>query len=45
MRRVSLMIREDFVREKMLNIVVDSIRNVIPDDMSDTGPKRFAIKI
>lgn len=44
-RRVSLMIREDFVREKMLNIVVDSIRNVIPDDMSDTGPKRFAIKI
>lgn len=44
-REVSLVIREDYVRERMLNIVADTIKTFIPDNMLDARLKRFAIRL
>lgn len=44
-REVSLLIRDDFVRERLLNVIAGCIRRIIPDSMLDTRLKRFAIKI
>ena len=44
-REISLVIRKDYVREKILNIVADNIRRVIPEHMIDARLKKFAIKI
>jgi LysR family transcriptional regulator, hydrogen peroxide-inducible genes activator len=44
-REVSLVIRKDYVREKLLNIISDNIRKIIPEHMIDSRLKKFAIKI
>ena len=44
-REVSLVIREDFVRERLLNIVATAVKNIIPEPMLDSRLKKFAIKI
>lgn len=44
-RLVSLFIRRDFVRESLLNIVIDGIKNIIPEHMLDERIKKFKIKI
>ncbi len=44
-REISLVILEDFVRERMLNIVADTVKTIIPAPMLDTRLKKFAIKI
>ncbi len=44
-REVSLVVRNDYVRERMLNIVADAVKNIIPDRMLDSRLKRFAIRI
>lgn len=44
-REVSLVIREDYVRERMLNIIADTIKTFIPDNMLDARLKKFAIKL
>lgn len=44
-REVSLVIRRDYVREKLLNIVADGVRGIIPEHMVDSRLKKFAIKI
>ena len=44
-REVSLVIREDYVKERMLNILADEIKKIIPDEMLDSRLKKFAIKI
>ncbi len=44
-REISLVIRRDFVREKMLNIVADAVKAVIPEQMLDGRLKKFAIKL
>lgn len=44
-REVSLVIREDFVRERLLNIIADCIKQIIPAHMLDDRLKRFAIKL
>lgn len=44
-REISLVVREDFVRERMLNIVADTIKAIIPADMIDSRLKKFAISI
>lgn len=36
-REISLMIREDFVRDRLLNIIRDCIRSIIPEKMLDSG--------
>ena len=44
-RRVGLVIRKDFVRQRLLNILSDAIKKVIPDYMVDARLKRFTIKL
>lgn len=44
-REVSLVIRRDFVRERLLNIIADAVKQVIPEQMLDARLKKFAIRI
>ncbi len=44
-REISLVVREDFIRERMLNIISDTIKAIVPDEMLDERLKRFSIKI
>lgn len=44
-REISLVIREDYVRERLLNIVADTIKTIIPKDMIDGRLKKFSIVI
>lgn len=44
-REVSLMIRQDYVRERMLNILAGSIRRILPEEMIDKRLKKFAISL
>lgn len=42
-RTISLIIRDDFVRERMLNIVAEAVKGVIPEEMIDKRLKNFKI--
>jgi LysR family hydrogen peroxide-inducible transcriptional activator len=44
-REISLVIRKDFVRERILNEVANAVKKSIPEHMIDPGLKKFAIKI
>lgn len=44
-REISLVIRQDYVREGMMNAVADSIKKIIPEQMLDGRLKKFAIRI
>lgn len=44
-REISLVVRNDFVRERLLNIVAECVRNIIPEYMVDSRLKRFAIRL
>ncbi len=44
-REISLVIREDYIRERMLNIIADAIKSIIPEEMLDERLKKFTIKI
>lgn len=44
-REISLVIRNDFVRERMLNEVASAVRKIIPEHMIDTRLKQFAIRL
>ncbi len=44
-REISLVIREDYIRERMLNIIAETIKSIIPDDMLDERLKKFSIRI
>lgn len=44
-REISLVVRRDFVRERLLNILSESIRAIIPEHMIDPRLKKFAIKL
>jgi LysR family hydrogen peroxide-inducible transcriptional activator len=44
-REVSLVFRQDFVRERLLNEMVGCIRNIIPSDMMDKRLSRFRVKL
>ena len=44
-REISLIVRYDYVRERLLNIVAECIRSIIPEEMVDERLKKFAIKI
>ena len=44
-REISLVVRFDYVRERLLNILAASIREIIPDEMVDPRLKKFAIKL
>lgn len=44
-REISIVVRNDYVREGMLNIVSDIIKKIIPDSMLDQRLKKYAIRI
>jgi len=44
-REISILIRKDFVRERILNEIVNSIKKVIPEEMLDNRLKKFAITL
>lgn len=44
-REISLVIRQDYVRERLINSVADAVKTIIPEEMLDTRLKKFAIKL
>jgi LysR family hydrogen peroxide-inducible transcriptional activator len=44
-REISLVIRQDYIKERMLNSVADTIKQIIPQDMIDDRLKKFSIKL
>ena len=44
-REISLVIRQDYVRERLINAVADAVKAIIPDEMLDARLKKFAIKL
>lgn len=44
-REISLIIRQDYVRQALINSLVDSVKKVIPEQMIDSRLKKFAIKL
>ena len=44
-REISLIIRRDFIKERMLNAVADTIKQIIPEEMLDARMKKFAIRL
>lgn len=44
-REVSIVIRKDFVKERMINAVADGIKAIIPEELLDNRLKKFRIKL
>ncbi len=44
-REISIIVRKDFVRERMLNIIASEVKNIIPESMVDSRLKKFTIKL
>lgn len=44
-REIAFVIRKDFVRERMLNILSETVRSVIPEEMIDPYLQKFPIKL
>ena len=44
-REISLVIRKDYVKERLLNIISESIQKIIPEPMIDSRLRKFAIRL
>lgn len=44
-REISLILRTDYVRQGLVNTIVDAVKAVIPEDMIDARLKKFAVKL
>jgi len=44
-REISLVIRKDFVRERILNEIAATIKKIIPENMIDKRLKKYSIKL
>lgn len=44
-RRVSLYIKEDYIRQRMLNIIVDTLKAFMPKEMLGEGILKYGIKL
>lgn len=44
-REVSIVITNDFIRERLLNVVVDTVKSIVPYEMIDERLKKFAIRL
>lgn len=45
LREISLVVREDYVKEQMLNVCANLIKHTIPEKMIDARLKKFAIRL
>lgn len=44
-REVAFVVRKDFVKERMINILADAIKSIIPEPMLDSRLQKFSIKL
>lgn len=44
-REISLVVKDDFAREKLLNEVVETIKQFVPEEMLDERLKRFRLRL
>ncbi len=44
-REISLVTRKDFLREKVLNIIIDEVKQAVPKEMQDSKLKQFVVDI
>lgn len=44
-REISLVIKKDFIRERLINAVADTIKKVMPNHMLDERLKKFSIRL
>ncbi len=44
-REISLVIKKDFVRERLINAVADTIKKIMPEKMLDERLKKFSIRL
>lgn len=44
-RQVSLLVKEDFVRERMMQAVLDVLQQIIPEEMMDNRIKKHAVRL
>lgn len=45
LRKISMYIREDYVRERMLNTVIDTMKQIIPHSMMEPGILRNGLRL
>jgi LysR family hydrogen peroxide-inducible transcriptional activator len=44
-REISIVIRRDFIKERLINAVANTIKSVMPENMLDERLKKFSIKL
>lgn len=44
-REISIIIRNDYIKERIINAVADTIKKIIPEHMLDEHLKKFSIKL
>lgn len=44
-REIALVVRKDFVKERMINILADALKSILPDAMLNERLKKFRIKL
>lgn len=44
-REISLIVRNDYVKERLLNVLVEQVKNIIPSSMIDERLKKFAVRL
>jgi LysR family transcriptional regulator, hydrogen peroxide-inducible genes activator len=44
-REISLVIKKDFIRERLINAVADTIKKIMPNHMLDERLKKFSIRL
>ena len=44
-REISIVIKKDFIKERIINAVADSLKTIIPDHMLDERLKKFSIRL
>ena len=44
-REIALVVRKDFVKERMINILADALKSILPDAMLNERLKKFSIKL
>jgi LysR family hydrogen peroxide-inducible transcriptional activator len=44
-REIAFVVRKDFVKERMINILADALKSILPDAMLNERLKKFRIKL
>lgn len=44
-REISMLIRKDFIRERILNIIIDAVKEVVPHYMLNERLKKFCVRL